>query len=299
MKKIQYIEICPRDGFQNVKEFIPTEIKKTIIDKLVACGFQKIQVTSFMSPSAIPQMIDSEEISRYALEKYPKVNFYALVPNIKGMERAVAVGLKEVSFVISVSESHNKANVNRTVKESFEELKKILQTFPEMRVNLDIATAFGCPFEGKTSLKSLLDYTETAYNLGIRTFDVCDTIGIAYPTQVKEYIGALIKNFPDANFGIHIHDTRNMGMLNSLLALEAGCSQVSTVCGGLGGCPFAPGASGNTASEDFYYMLEKEGWDTGINTALLIDTAKYIKKVIPSGNFSSHFINISEEACIR
>lgn len=299
MKEIEYIEICPRDGFQNVKEFIPTEVKKTIIDKLVASGFKKIQVTSFMSPKAIPQMIDSEEIARYALEKHPHVNFYALVPNIKGMERAVSTGLKEVSYVISVSESHNKANVNRSVAESFTELKEIMTSFPGVRINLDIATAFGCPFEGVTSLKKLLAYAETAYALGIRTFDVCDTIGIAYPAQVKEYIGALIKKFPEAEFGIHIHDTRNMGMINSYLALEAGCSRVSTVCGGLGGCPFAPGASGNTASEDFYYMLEKEGWNTGINTSILIDTAKYIKKVIPTGNFSSHFINISSEVCAR
>ena len=157
MKELNFIEIAPRDGFQNVKEFIPTEVKKEIIDRLVKAGIKTIQVTSFVSPKAIPQMCDASEVAQYALSKYPDVKFYALTPNRRGVDNAYKAGIREIAYVISVSESHNKANVNSTPDESFKELAQVVKDYPDMKVNLDVATAFGCPFEGTTSLEKLVD----------------------------------------------------------------------------------------------------------------------------------------------
>ena len=292
MNNIEFIEICPRDGFQNVKEFIPTNLKKEIVDKLVTCGFKKIQVTSFISPKAIEQMKDASEVAEYALQKYPDISFFALVPNLKGMERAYSAGIREITYVISVSETHNKANVNRSHEESFADLETLIKNYKDVKINLDVATAFGCPFEGETSLENLLKFIKRAYDLGIRTFDICDTIGIAYPKQIQSYLSEIKSQFPDCKLGIHIHDTRNMGVINTYLAMELGVDRVFTVCSGLGGCPFAPGASGNTSSEDFLYMLDKNSVSTGINIPYLIETAKFIKQNVPTGNFSGHQINI-------
>ena len=297
MKELNFIEIAPRDGFQNVKEFIPTEVKKEIIDRLVKAGIKTIQVTSFVSPKAIPQMCDATEVAQYALAKYPDVKFYALTPNRRGVDNAYKAGIREIAYVISVSESHNKANVNSTPDESFKELAQVVKDYPDMKVNLDVATAFGCPFEGTTSLEKLVDFVQKGIEIGIRTFDICDTIGVAYPKQVKEYMTTLQNKFPQATFGIHIHDTRNMGMLNTYVAIEAGISRIFSVCGGLGGCPFAPGASGNTASEDLANMLMLCGYDLKLDLKQLIDTAKYMKKQIPTGNFSSHHVDIDDEIC--
>ncbi|MGL5440049.1 MAG: hydroxymethylglutaryl-CoA lyase [Filifactoraceae bacterium] len=292
VKNLNFIEIGPRDGFQSVKEFIPTDTKKKIIDMLVDSGLKTIQVTSFISPKAIPQMSDATEVAQYAISKYPDVKFYALTPNRKGIDNGYKAGLREVAYVISVSESHNKANVNATTEESFAELAQAIKDYPDMTISLDVATAFGCPFEGVTSLERLIDFVQRGIDIGVRTFDICDTIGVAYPKQVKEYMAALQNKFPEGNFGIHIHDTRNMGMLNTYVAIEVGVTRIFSVCGGLGGCPFAPGASGNTASEDLANMLTLCGYDLGVDVNKLIETAKYIKEVIPTGNFSSHHINI-------
>lgn len=294
MKNIEIIEIGPRDGFQNVKEFIPTEKKKEIIEKLIDAGIKRIQLTSFVSPNHIPQMQDAEEIVKYFIEKYKNIRFFALVPNYKGAKRAFEIGLREITYVISVSEGHNKANVNKNVDESFEELKKIIEEFPDMYVNLDAATVFGCPFDGEITYEQVEKYIKRAIDIGITTINLCDTIGAANPKQVKRVVKKLLEKFPNIEFHIHIHDTRNMGMLNSYVAIESGIKHIQSSIGGMGGCPFAPGASGNLSTEDFVYMLDKLKINTEINFKKLLDAAKVCKSTI-SGNYSGHHINIDEK----
>lgn len=292
--RIEINEVGPRDGFQNVDDFIETQTKLAIIDGLVGAGLQRIQVTSFVSPKAIPQMRDAREVARACVEKYPDVGFYALVPNLRGAELAEDCGIREVSFVASVSESHNLANVRKTVSESFAELARIREEHPDLRVILDVATAFGCPVEGAISDAQVTAYIERAAELGQDTFTLCDTIGVATPRLVKERISGLMSEYPDFEFRAHIHDTRNMGMVNTLTAVECGVQSVEMAIGGLGGCPFAQGASGNTSTEDFVYMANDMGYDTGVDFDRLLETAKYAHAHI-NGNFSGHHINITRD----
>ena len=290
---IEIIEIGPRDGFQNVTEFIPTEKKKEIIERLIEAGVKRMQLTSFVSPKHIPQMQDAEEIVKYFINKYKDIRFFALVPNYRGAKRAFDIGLREITYVISVSEGHNRANVNRSVDESFEELKKIIEEFPEVYVNLDAATVFGCPFNGEVTYDQVEQYVKKAVDIGITTINLCDTIGVANPEQVKKVVENLLIKFPNIEFHIHIHDTRNMGMLNSYVAIESGIKHIQASIGGMGGCPFAPGASGNLSTEDFIYMLDKIKVDTGIDFEKLLSIAKECKKTI-QGVYSGHHINIDE-----
>lgn len=291
------VEIGPRDGFQNVKEFIPTEVKLEIIDGMIKAGFKKIQITSFVSPKAIPQMKDAAQLAAAVLEQYSGVDFFALVPNFYGAQSAAKTGLKEISPVMSLSESHNRNNVKRTRSESLEEIKKIRQTFPDMRITQDIACVFGCPFEGAMSLDALLELVGQLKETGVDAFTLCDTVGMAYPALVQKVFCTVKEVFPGVEFNAHIHDTRNMGILNSYIALQSGADSIQAAIGGLGGCPFAPGATGNTSSEDLVYMLNQCGYDTGIDFNRLLATARYAKERIP-GNFSGHQINIPEHPCV-
>lgn len=291
MKKIQIYEVGPRDGFQNVNDYIPINIKIEIISSLVKAGVMHIQHTSFVSPKAIPQMKDSKEITKICLEKFPDVDFFALVPNLYGAKIAWENGIKHISFVVSLSESHNKANINKTHEESYNELKAILESYPDMNICLDLATTFGCPFEGKYKSNEVVDFLKDYLKLGINTVNLCDTIGIGNPKQVREIISAIKEAYPNLDIQVHIHDTRNMGMVNTLAAIEMGVYKVQSTLGGLGGCPFAPGASGNLATEDLVYMLNDMNYDTGIDFSLLLDASKNQKSLI-NGTFSSHHVNI-------
>jgi hydroxymethylglutaryl-CoA lyase len=230
------------------------------------------------------------------LKKYPNVDFFPLVPNLYGAKTAWEMGLKKVTYVVSLSLSHNKANINRTHEQSFEELKKIMEAYPEMEICLDLATTFGCPFEGKFDTKIIVDFLESYIKLGVDAVCLCDTIGVANPKQVREIVATVKKEFPEIEFQVHIHDTRNMGMVNTLAAIESGITKVQSTLGGLGGCPFAPGASGNTASEDLAYMLNDMGYETGLDVYKLIEAAKYEKSII-MGIFSGHLVNIQQGYC--
>lgn len=297
-KSIELVEIGPRDGFQSVREFIPTETKKKVIDMLVESGCKKIQATSFVNPKAIPQMQDANEIAEYIFKTYPEISFYALTPNARGVDNAVTAGFKEVSYVISVSPGHNMANVRRTPDESFAGLAEIREKYPDLKIVLDAATTFGCPFDGEVSLNQVTDYLKKAQSIGIKYVDLCDTIGIANPLQVEKTCETVLEMFPDMSFGIHIHDTRNMGIVNSLTAVRCGITRVSSTVGGMGGCPFAPGASGNTSSEDLIFMFDKMGIDTGIDFNKLLLTAKYCKENIDT-NYSGHQMNIAAKQCVN
>lgn len=296
MRKINLVEVGPRDGFQNVKEYIPLEVKLRIIDGIIKSGVRRLQLTSFVSPRAIPQMKDAAQVVRQTIDKYEgkPLEFFALVPNLFGAKAAMSAGLREVSTVISVSETHNKANVNQTVTESLSGLAKMREELPDLNICLDLATTFTCPFEGVTPVEKVLDMIKKGMDIGISRFSLCDTIGEANPGQVRKTIKAVQDAFADIVLDIHIHDTRNMGIACTLAAVEAGIDNVQAALGGLGGCPFAPGASGNVASEDVIYMLNQMGYDTGVDFTKILAIAKYEKSVI-KGNFSGHQISIGEQ----
>lgn len=291
-RHVQVVEVGPRDGLQNLKEYLPTERKLALIDGLIQAGVTHMQITSFVSPKAIPQMQDAKEVARICLERYPQVDLFALVPNLRGAQTAYRLGMKKVANVISLSESHNKANINRTRTQSLEELARIRESLPELEVCVDVATAFGCPFEGRPTQQALLDFLGQVHLLGIREFCLCDTIGVADPAQVRSALTAVKAAFPDSTFQVHIHDTRNMGIVNTLAAIECGADGVQSTLGGLGGCPFAPGASGNTATEDLVYMLHLMGYETGIDFPKLLALAKKFYNDVP-GNYSGHHIHIN------
>lgn len=290
-KVIEIYEIGPRDGFQSVQNYIPLQTKLSIIDKIIEAGVKSVQVTSFVSPKAIPQMKDAKELTEVCLEKYPNADFSALVPNLYGAKMAAEAGLKNISYVASLSESHNRANIRRSHSESLEELQKILSGLPKMEICLDLATAFGCPFEGKKMPDEVIAFLSSYVDLGIKTVNLCDTIGVANPAQVRETITVINETYPNLTLQIHIHDTRNMGMVNTLVAIECGIKTVQSTLGGLGGCPFAPGASGNLATEDLVHMLIEMGYNTGINEQKLIEAAKYESKLI-DGVYSGHIYKI-------
>lgn len=298
-KKIDIIEVGPRDGFQNLKEYLPVEKKLEIIDSLIDAGVRHMQVTSFVHPKAIPQMKDAREVAAACLAKHPGLDLFALIPNFRGAQTAMEVGIKKVANVISLSVSHNKANINRTHDESFAELERIRKECSGLEVTLDVATAFGCPFEGKfRDVKPLLAFLKRAWDLGVTTFNLCDTVGLADPAQVREFLGAAKAEFPTARFEVHIHDTRNMGIVNTLAAIEAGADGIQATLGGLGGCPFAPGASGNTATEDVVLMLNEMGYDTGIDFDKILAAAKREFETV-EGNYSGHNLHIQKNsACL-
>lgn len=285
-RQFDIIEVGPRDGFQNLKEYIPAEEKIALIEELITAGVRHMQITSFVSPKAIPQMRDAGEVTAKVLAAHPDLDLFALVPNYRGAQNARAAGLKKVTNVISLSASHNMANIRRTHDQSFTELAKIMADFPDLEVCLDVATAFGCPFEGKTrTVEPLLAFLKRGYDLGVRSFNLCDTVGMADPRQVREFVAAAKGAFPDARFEIHIHDTRGLGVACTLAGIEAGVDGVQSTLGGLGGCPFAPGASGNTATEDLVFMLNEMGYDTGIDFKKILAAAKEEYATI-AGNYS-------------
>ena len=300
MKKIDIYEVGPRDGFQNIKEYIPEENKKEIIDGLIASGIKHIEITSFVSPKAIPQLRDAQDIAKACLETYPNVDFLALVPNLRGAQTAADVGIQRIAYVVSLSESHNKANINRTHEQSYEALKEIMTQCPQLNIILDLATTFGCPFEGKFLPEQVVEFLKQYVELGVKQVCLCDTIGIANPRQVKDIIAAVWEAYPQLDLQVHIHDTRNMGVACTLAAIEAGVTKVQSTLGGLGGCPFAPGASGNLATEDLVYTLNEMGYDTGVQFEPILQLAKQEVKAIPTGVYSGHHIRIDQTSkCFR
>jgi len=294
IREVKIIEVAPRDGFQIIEKFIETEKKLKIIDMLINSGIQKMQVTSFVNPKAVPQMKDAREVVKKSIEKHPDFEFTALVPNYKGAELAIESGIKELSYVISASEAHNMENVRRTVEESFKELKRIREDFKSTKIKLDIATTFGCPFEGDIDINKVIKMIHTGLDMEIDEIFLADTIGVANPKQIKEVIRAVKKEFEEIDFGLHLHDTEGMGLANVYAASQLGINKFESAAGGLGGCPFAPGAAGNVATEDLVNMFNKMGVETNISLAKLLETTDYIKENVKS-NLSGHLSNVKRK----
>ncbi|BFL44841.1 hydroxymethylglutaryl-CoA lyase [Lactonifactor longoviformis] len=297
-KKVRIRDVGPRDGFQNVRTFIDTDKKLEIIDGLVTAGIQAIEITSFVNPKAIPQMADAAKVAAEVRKKYPDLEALALVPNLRGAENASKAGIRNVAYVVSASEAHNKANVNRSIDESVENLKELVLQHPELNVRVDIATAFGCPYSGTTPPENVFRLLKVCRELRIQEVTLCDTIGIANPKQVSGLLNAVKDGFPELNIALHLHNTRGMALANMAVAAECGITNFETSVGGLGGCPFAPGSEGNAATEDTVYMFEQMGVETGIDLEKLIETVSYVQANVDA-LVTGKMLKVKNSTCIN
>ena len=284
--KVQIIEVAPRDGFQAVKKYIPLEIKIQAINELYQAGFERMEIGAFVSPKALPQMADIKSIIPQIPDDKMK-GASVLVPNSKGAELALAAGIKNLVYVISVSESHNQNNVRRSTAESFADFEKLISniTDKDIKIRLDLATSFDCPFEGKTDSDKVRESAKKAILICPEVeLGICDTTGRATPAQVYQLFCSLMENV-DSNhqrWAYHGHDTFGLGVTNALHAYYAGVRVIETAAAGLGGCPFAPGAKGNTATEDLVYVFHKMGIETGINLEKLLQASDHISDIDPA-----------------
>lgn len=279
--RIYMQEVATRDGFQNESVFIPTEEKIRVIDALSDCGFAKIEVTSFTSPKAIPALRDAEMVMQQ-IKRVSGVEYTVLVPNVKGAERALSCGIDEANLVMSVSETHNRANLRMTREQSFEQLKQVVSAISgsHVAINISLSTSFGCPMQGDIAEDEVMHWLERFANMGVTRATLCDTTGMAYPSQVRSLTTRAKKLFPEMIFTLHFHNTRSMAQTNVLAALSAGIDRFDASLGGIGGCPYAPGASGNACTEDMVHLLELEGYNTNIDLTKLLAVSAELPALI-------------------
>ena len=279
-------DVAVRDGFQIEKAFVPTATKVEIINQLSRTGLHKIEVTSFVSPRAVPALADATEVLAQ-IERVPGVTYVALIPNIRGAQNAAAASARpdEVNGVISASETHNRANINRTHDESLAELPTMVRIAHEagMKISMSLSTTFGCPFEGHVLEETVLEFVGRFRELGFDGISLADTTGMANPRQVRTLTEKVLHKYPPPNDGyytLHFHNTRGMGLANVAAGIEAGVRSFDGSISGLGGCPFAPGASGNICTEDMVNMLEDMGYDTRVDLAKLLAVARRIPAIV-------------------
>jgi|TARA_B100001093_G_scaffold354267_1_gene338754 hydroxymethylglutaryl-CoA lyase len=281
IKEVRVTEVGPRDGFQSEKTVLKTEDKIDIINNLIEAGFPRIEVSSFVSPKAIPQLADAETILN-KVNRNSNTTLAALVPNSRGALRAVEAKLDQIVVFLSASESHNKKNVNRSVDESLQGFREIADIAGKNNIPIqgDIATAFGCPFEGNISPKTLANISKEYKKMGFRGVTLGDTTGMATPVVVTDAINAIRDNVPDFNITLHFHNTRGVGLANVMTGLNEGITDYESCFGGMGGCPFAPNATGNICSEDLIYLLHEMGIKTGIDLDKTIAIAKKVENLV-------------------
>ncbi|HEX7892171.1 MAG TPA: hydroxymethylglutaryl-CoA lyase [Ramlibacter sp.] len=279
-KRIHFNDVVTRDGFQIEPEFIPTDAKVQLVDALSGCGYAKIEVTSFTSPKAIPMLRDAEEVMG-RIRRVPGVEYTVLVPNLRGAERAMESRADELNLVMSTSETHNLANLRMPRGKSFASLAEVIRFVAgRTPINVSLSTAFGCPMEGDVPQEEVLRWAARFADLGVRGLTICDTTGMANPAQVARMCDEAQRRFPQLQLTLHFHNTRGMGLANVLAAVQSGIVRFDGSLGGLGGCPYAPGASGNISSEDAIHMLETMGYDTGIDLAKLLQVARALPGIV-------------------
>ncbi|MHA1165982.1 MAG: hydroxymethylglutaryl-CoA lyase [Alphaproteobacteria bacterium] len=290
-------EVGPRDGLQSIDTIFSTEAKLDWIRSEAAAGVPQIQVGSFVRPDLLPQMADSAEVVREAI-KIPGLTVSALVPNLKGAQNAIAAGAHQLGVVMSVSQAHNKSNINRTVEQSLEGFGEIVEyrneVDPERRTVISggLATSFGCTISGAVPVRDVMQRAEQLLELGADRLSVADTVGFANPKQVRDLFDELFRTVgKDVAIGAHFHDTRGLGLANAYAAVEAGVRELDSCLGGLGGCPYAPGASGNIVTEDLVFMLEAMGLKTGIDLDALLQTRELMEKHLKGEPVQGTFIN--------
>jgi len=279
--RITVVEVGSRDGFQMEREFIPTATKIEIINRLVKTGLRRFEATSFVSPKAIPQMRDAAEVVA-GVERVPGLCLAAMVPNPKGAENAAKAGIDEMVVFVSASESHNRSNVNRSIAESLKGFENVAEIAAKAGIPLHgaVAVAFGCPFEGDVAPEKVGRIVERMHALGLTGVTLGDTTGMATPPTVRRTTQYLKDRFPEIELALHFHNTRGIGLVNVYAALQLGYRRFESSVGGLGGCPFAPGATGNVATEDLVYLLRELNLECGVDLEKLIESAKFVERLI-------------------
>ena len=278
-KRVKIVEVGPRDGLQNEVTPVDTETKIEFIDRLSATGLSHIEVTSFVRKDTIPQLTDAEQVFE-AIEKYPGITYSVLVPNEQGMQRALSVGAKEVAIFTAASETFCQKNTHCSIEESIQRFQKVMKiaTTNQIKVRGYISCVLGCPYEGKVNTKQVATLAKRLYELGCYEISLGDTIGIGTAVQAQEIFATMMKVIPVDQIAIHFHDTRGQALINIYACMELGASIIDTSVAGLGGCHYAPGASGNVATEDVLYMLNGLNIETGIDLALLVNTGNFISE---------------------
>ena len=279
-KHVTVVEVGPRDGFQIERMFVPTDVKVEIIDALIGAGIRQMQVTSFVSPKAVPALADADEVFR-RIRRPKGVVLTALAANMKGAELAIAAKVDVLDLVVSASETHNRKNVNRSVDESLKGFTEIAKVCAGAGIPIKggIATALGCPFEGEVPTSQIVRIAKHYRDLGSTTVSLGDTTGMATPPIVRAAVRALKAEVPELEIVLHLHNTRGLGLVNAMTGLEEGVTKLDGAIAGLGGCPFAAGATGNVCTEDLIFMLHECGIETGIDLRKLIAVAKRVEQV--------------------
>jgi len=280
--KVKIVEVGPRDGLQNEEKVLPTSTKLAFLQKLIEAGITNLEVTSFVNPKAIPQMADAKDLYQQFTQSasIENLSLQCLVPNEKGLDTALEAGVTHIAVFTATSETFNQKNINASIEESMERIKKLCARAKEANLKIRgyVSTAFGCPYEGKTSVETLISLTQELLELGAEEVSIGDTIGVANPLQVTKILRRLLQHFTPQQLAIHMHDTRGTALANVLAALDMGITTFDSSAGGLGGCPYAPGASGNLATEDLVYMLQEMGVETGIDLPSLAEASRFILK---------------------
>lgn len=282
-REVVVTEVCPRDGFQSLSENIPTEEKIAIINDLMDCGYKQIEVTSFVHPKAIPQLKDAAEVLQ-GIRRDKGVKLRALVPNLKGLERAIEAGVDKAKLMLSATDSHSISNANSTTFEAMDKFIPLVERAKDSPIVISgsISVIFGCPYEGDVPISRILEICDRYVALGITDLSLADTTGMANPVQVKRVIGAIRDKYPDMKLSMHLHNTRGMAFANAVAGLEMGITDFDSSVAGLGGCPYAPNASGNISSEDLIHGFEEMGISTGIDLDKVIEIGKKLQGRFPS-----------------
>jgi isopropylmalate/homocitrate/citramalate synthase len=280
--KVRIVEVGPRDGLQNEAAPIPTAAKVRYIDLLSAAGYEWIEVTSFVHPRAVPQMADADDVFR-AIQKRPGVRYVALVPNPRGLDRALAAGVQDIALFVAATESFSRANINRSMPQSLDDARAVIDAAAPQGVSVRayISVAFGCPYEGPVAPAAVKSMAERLLALGVEEVVLGDTIGVATPADVSRLLDELLRIAPQERWGVHFHDTRGMALANVLPCLERGITHFDSSAGGLGGCPFAgPGAAGNVATEDLVYLLDGLGIAHGVDLERVLEASRFIVNAV-------------------
>lgn len=279
--RVSVYEVSPRDGLQNEQRPIPLEAKKRLVQALVDSGLERIELTSFVSPKWVPQLADAEELAR-AMPAPPGITFSALCPNATGFERAKACNLREIAVFMSASETHNRKNTNKSIAQSLETFKEVVPPARDagMRVRAYVSTVWGCPYEGAVDPRVALEITRRLNELGCYQVSLGDTIGVGTPLQTRGIVELFLKEIAAEKIALHFHDTRGTALANALVGLELGIRDFDASVAGLGGCPYAPGAAGNLATEDLVYMLDGMGIKTGVDLDRLLEAGRVAEDVV-------------------
>lgn len=292
-RHIKIVEVGPRDGLQNEKMSLSVNDKVEYISLLAEAGFSTIEATSFVRADKIPQMADAKELFTQISKKtyFSEISFPCLIPNMKGFEKSQIVGVKEISLFSATSDDFTQKNINCSVEESFERMKPVadLAIKKGLKIRGYISTAFGCPYAGVMSVEKLIQVAKKFFELGVYEISIGDTIGVATPTQVDEYLSELLKVVPKEKVAMHFHDTRGMALSNILVSLQHGISVYDASSGGLGGCPYAKGATGNIATEDVIYLAESMGIKTGLDLDKVIIASRFILEKVGKKSPSKYF----------